>query len=295
VMKKPELRIHFTDTFDCAERFFSSLFARRYTVIKDPVNPKYLIYGCFGMDNDRYKGDVTRVFYTGENERPSYFGYNHAITFDHENSPKHYRMPLYLLDMASATYDNWTSDYYYLLNKKIADPEKEYDMKKGFCSFIQSNPRSNVRNEFFHMLSEYKRVDSAGPHLNNTGFILPRNDIKYKVDWIRNYKFNIAMENQSHPGYITEKILNCFYGNTVPIYWGSVTAHRDFNPEAFINCHSFSYFDNVLAYVMHLDSPEGKQEYLDMLTAPAFKDNKKTEWMNFDRFLDWWAEFVYRG
>lgn len=34
------------------------------------------------------------------------------------------------------------------------------------------------------------------------------------------YKFHIAIENCTTPEYISEKVLNCFVCNTMPIYWG---------------------------------------------------------------------------
>lgn len=124
-MKKSELRIHFVDSFVTAEKFFAEVFSRRYNVVIDRENPQYLFYGCFGEENLKYpKENTTKIFFTGENERPVYFGYDHAITFDHENSPRHYRFPLYVLDMMAAVYDKWTDDYFYLINKRIEDPRR---------------------------------------------------------------------------------------------------------------------------------------------------------------------------
>lgn len=38
---------------------------------------------------------------------------------------------------------------------------------------------------------------------------------------MRRYKFTIAFENQSYPGYVTEKIADALMAGTVPIYWGA--------------------------------------------------------------------------
>jgi hypothetical protein len=294
-MKKKPLVIGFSNSFATAERFFVEILGRKYDVVREDNNPDYLIHGYFGHDYQNKPFRKKRIFYTGENERPDYFFHSHAITFDHENSSRHYRLPLYILDMYCAQWEGVANTYDYLLNKRISDPEKEYDMKTGFCTYIQSNPKSNVRNDFFNALCQYKKVDAAGPHLNNVGFVLPRDKMHYKVDFCRKYRFNMAFENQTQPGYITEKILNAFYSNTIPIYWGSRTSDRDFNQKSFINCHDFQYFHEVIEYIKHLDSPAGKNEYLDILTQPAFVGNRPNEFMDLDRFVDWWDTFVYEG
>jgi hypothetical protein len=296
-MSKPPLLLGFSDTFATAELFFTTVLSEYYDVTIDNQNPKYVIFGDsnFGKAHNKFNGRAKKIFYTGENVRPDYLTYNHAITFDPENSPRHYRLPLYVLDMWSAVhFEHWTDDYLQLCNRDLGDPEKNWNRK--FCSFVQSNPKSSVRNTFFPMICAYKQVDSAGPHLNNTGFILPRDKLEHKINFLNKYKFNIAFENQTYPGYVTEKILNAFQANTVPIYWGANnTVHRDFNKKAFINSHDFGTFDRVIDYTKHLDSPEGKNEYLDMLYQPPFVDNRPNCYTDLHQFYLWWHMFVYEG
>ena len=112
-MSKPPLRLGFSDTFLTAERFFVDVLGSYYDIIRDDENPKYLIFGDsnFGQSHNRFNGRAKKIFYTGENVRPDYLTYNHAITFDLESSPKHYRLPLYVLDMFSAIYDGWTKEF----------------------------------------------------------------------------------------------------------------------------------------------------------------------------------------
>jgi hypothetical protein len=287
-MKK--LKLGFTDTYENAIKLFSDILGRYYHVIRDDNNPDYLIFGDpnFGQNHYNYT-NCKKILFTGENYRPNYFTYDHAITFDHENSPKHYRLPLYVAEMLSATYDSVNSDYYYLINKKI-DVEQEWNKKTDFCSFVQSNPNCEMRNKFFDILSQYKKVNSAGPHKNNVGYVLPK-QLHYKIDFLNKHKFNIAFENGSYPGYVTEKILNAFYSNTIPIYWGSPTVYRDLNTKAFVNCHEYNNFGEVIDKVRELDS--NKNLYLDMLSQPALKNKIPNEWMDIHSFYRWFDTFVY--
>jgi hypothetical protein len=42
-----------------------------------------------------------------------------------------------------------------------------------------------------------------------------------KLATLRRYSHAVVFENQRQPGYITEKLLDCFAAGTVPIYWGA--------------------------------------------------------------------------
>jgi hypothetical protein len=67
-----KLRLGFADTFDGAKEYFTHILSKRYEVVRDDVRPDYLIFGDrnFGETNVRYENCV-RIFYTGENQRPS--------------------------------------------------------------------------------------------------------------------------------------------------------------------------------------------------------------------------------
>nr|WP_257842607.1 glycosyltransferase family 10 [Helicobacter sp. 13S00477-4] len=82
---------------------------------------------------------------------------------------------------------------------------------------------SKLREEFFEALSLYKKVDSAGSYRNNIGRTLPiiNGDFSTsKYEFMKDYKFSIAFENSSANGYSTEKIIQAFGAQTIPIYWG---------------------------------------------------------------------------
>ena len=66
---------------------------------------------------------------------------------------------------------------------------------------------------------------------------------------IRLYKFAICFENMSYPGYITEKIIDCFKAGVIPIYLGAPDI-SDFVPKsAFIDLLEFSNWDKLNSYL----------------------------------------------
>ena len=144
-----------------------------------------------------------------------------------------------------------------------------------FCNFMYSHP-AETRDAFFHLLSQYKHVDSIGAHLNNAGSKSTRSvDDWYSlsIELKRNYKFSIAMENASYSGYNTEKVVSSFRAHTVPIYWGDPDIAEWINPKAFVNCHDYSSFEEVIERVKEIDNND--ELWLDMVTQPWQTDEQR--------------------
>jgi hypothetical protein len=92
-------------------------------------------------------------------------------------------------------------------------------------------------------------------------------------EYIKNFIFNICSENfpDSHPGYITEKLMNCCLGGAIPIYFGNLDEidQRIFNNERilFLNANNV---EEVAKRVMQLCL---NQELIEQFyRQPAFKD-----------------------
>lgn len=245
-----------------------NLLARRFELeISD--SPDFLIYSCFGSDfgYDYLRYDCVRIFYTGENVRPDFSECDYAFSFDYPVSDRNYRLPLYGLD--------WQLDRL----REVKNIDRIMQEKSGFCNFVYSNDLAKERIEFFHKLNNYKKVDSGGKVLNNIGH--PVGD---KLQFMKNYKFSIAFENESYPGYTTEKILHAMIARTIPIYWGNPLVGRDFNTRAFINCHDYNSFDEVIERVIEIDSND--ELYREYLSEPGFANGIDNEFINDENILD---------
>jgi hypothetical protein len=76
-----------------------------------------------------------------------------------------------------------------------------------------------------HILKYRLPIDIWGNGANNYKLEFPnsnniRGGFKHMEEMCKDYLFTIAIENTSHDHYFTEKIINPFINNTVPIYWG---------------------------------------------------------------------------
>lgn len=225
----------------------------KYYDVEISQQPDFLFYSVWGTEFLKYKNCV-RIFHTGENVRPDFNLCDYAIGFDRIDFGERYiRRP----GMAKRIPLNIHTDY----------------TKRKFCNFIYSNDKIGVgaklRVKFCKYLASYKRIDCPGKVMNNmTGAILGRYDnfVKGKYNFLPDYKFTIAWENEFYPGYSTEKIIHPLECNSIPIYMGDPDICLDYNYKSFINCNDFKTWDEILEYIRYLD--ENDSAYLDMLMQP---------------------------
>lgn len=60
-----------------------------------------------------------------------------------------------------------------------------------------------------------------------------------KFDVLSSYRFCLCFENMEMRGYVTEKIFDCFYAGTIPIYLGATNISDLVPNEAYIDCREF--------------------------------------------------------
>ena len=72
------------------------------------------------------------------------------------------------------------------------------------------------------------------------------NYIENKGDALRDYKFNICIENLQNTNWFTEKLIDCLRTGTVPIYWGCPNIGDYFNTKGFFIVNSFEEIVNVV-------------------------------------------------
>lgn len=252
------------------------VFLKRYFPVELSENPDFIIYSSWGEEHLKY--ECPKIFYTGENHRPNFFLCDYALAFDFIDRANYLRVPLYSI--------LWYYDFKKLLfpafNELIVS-----NPKSKFCCFISSNPGAKVRNDFFNKLSSYKQVDSGGIVLNNVGGPVPN-----KIEFMKPYKFCIAYENCSYPGYVTEKIMDCFYAGCIPIYWGSPLIHLDFNPDRILNRMNFKSDDDFIARILELD--RNPKEYQEFIRLPIFSNNHFTKYLQESRMIDFFKK-VFEG
>ncbi|PDW37841.1 fucosyltransferase [Helicobacter pylori] len=290
------------------------ILSQRYTITlhQNPNEPSDLVFGN-PLEQARkilsYQ-NTKRVFYTGENEAPNFNLFDYAIGFDELNfNDRYLRMPLYYayLHYKAEIVNDTTSPYklkadsLYTLKKpshnfKENHPHlcalihnKSDPLKRGFASFVASNANAPVRNAFYEALNSIEPVASGGSVKNTLGY-----NVKNKNEFLSQYKFNLCFENTQGYGYVTEKIIDAYFSHTIPIYWGSPSVAKDFNPKSFVNVHDFKDFDEAIDYVRYLHTHPNA--YLDMLYENPLNtlDGKASFYqdLSFEKILDFFKTIL---
>ncbi|WP_367706985.1 glycosyltransferase family 10 domain-containing protein, partial [Helicobacter pylori] len=241
------------------------ILSQHYTITlhQNPNEPSDLVFGSpIGSARKILSYQNTkRVFYTGENEVPNFNLFDYAIGFDELDFRDRYlRMPLYyahlhyeaeLVNDTTAPYKIKDNSLYALKKPSHCFKENHPNLcavvndesdplKRGFASFVASNPNAPKRNAFYDALNSIEPVTGGGSVKNTLGY-----NVKNKSEFLSQYKFNLCFENSQGYGYVTEKIIDAYFSHTIPIYWGSPSVAKDFNPKSFVNVHDFKDFDEA--------------------------------------------------
>lgn len=259
---KKELRIDFVDfwtNIDKTNNYFYNLLCHYYEIIIDSENPDLIFYSCFGKEHLKYK--CKRIYFTGENRRPDFMGCDFAFSFDFILRKNHYRLPLYSLYIDDEKIDKID------IVKSRDEIVKIWDQKSKFCCMVVSNPDAPERLDFYKKLSQFIEVDSGGRVLNNVG-----GPVKDKMDFIKDYKFVIAFENELQEGYTTEKIIEPILVDSIPIYWGNKNVDKDFNTKRFINYHDFDTEIELIERLLEIN--QNSNLAIDILCEPILSNER---------------------
>lgn len=99
--------------------------------------------------------------------------------------------------------------------------------------------KKTIINSFFYKFESYK------------------GSVESKSDTLKNYKFTICFENaQNIEGYITEKIFDCFFASSVPIYWGAPNIAEYIPKECFIDFRDFNSYEELYTFLNEITEVE---------------------------------------
>lgn len=239
--------------FNTENNFITRILTKKFVVEISDDPDFYFFTHPYNGSRDYLKYKCHRIFLGWENERADWTMCDYVLDSDFiSNNPRHKRYPI------------WASWNLQSLIKP--NPVAEPIPGKKFCCMLVSNANAKERIDFFHKLSAYKKVDSAGRHLNNVGHAVDN-----KMDFIKDYKFVISFENSSYPGYTTEKLIEPMLVNSIPIYWGNTSVAKDFNTKSFINVNDFKRYEDAIDYIIELDN--NHDMYMNLMAEPWFNSN----------------------
>lgn len=257
-----------------------------FKVIIDNGNPDFVISSVFGNINNVLKYSCPRIQYIGQSQSTDFTLFDYSIDFDFLElkdinwKDRHFRLPLGFCE--------WHNQ----LSKKISkvptykEAEEIWSSKTKFCNFVYGHKSQlGIRERLLEAIEKYKHVDSAGRFNNN----MPNGRIvSYagdKIDFLKDYKFTIACEALTFPGFVTEKIIHAFYADSIPIYLGDPLVDKTYNPESFINVNKYKTLDEVVDRIIEIDN--NKELFIKMIRAPKYSVEYE-----YDKVMKRYEEFL---
>lgn len=288
------------------------------------TNQYYEIGGYDHLTHDVLRGeedynwrDFKKVFISGE-ARPDYQSRldkgHYCLGYEHIDHPNYLRFPSYVLD-AFVLYDegrmfadpfswltmprresrrNWWTNMYQELGMSVVqlsnnpDRDKMYDAieKSGAIPIRSTGPwRGNMGGD-----------NPLNPHQYHRGgrFMGRIDGLTYrdKVNFFSNYLFNMAFQ-YTNTDYLTqEKIIHAFAADTIPVFYGNQFIEDEgFNPNAFINCHRFSNFEEVAGFMAELVLKSDNM-VSNILREPIFVGNKLPDYFNDEYVLSFFEKII---
>ncbi|MCL2310986.1 MAG: glycosyltransferase family 10 [Firmicutes bacterium] len=117
--------------------------------------------------------------------------------------------------------------------------ERLLDLKLNF----KRTPLYFTKHGKYLLRNEYKSYQGPCPY-------------EYKITTMRQYKFAICFENASYPGYITEKIFDCFFAGCVPIYLGAPNILEYIPKNTFIDFRNFTSYKDLYSFITNMSDKE---------------------------------------
>jgi len=87
-----------------------------------------------------------------------------------------------------------------------------------------------------------------------------RGTARSKSKTVSQYRFALCFENSVLKGWMTEKLFDCFFAGTVPVYWGAPDVLDWVPAECFIDMRKFKDFAELRAF-LHALKPADEQGY----------------------------------
>lgn len=158
------------------------------------------------------------------------------------------------------------------------DERKIYDKTRNI-SIIASNKTYTKGHQLRHfVINRYSKFVHP--------FGLMYNPIKNKTEGLSDFRFHITIENCSVDDYFTEKIVDAFLTGSIPIYWGSPSIGKHFDPRGFI---TFSGIEELDAIISNL-AKNGEEIYAE--AKDAITNNFEIA-KSFVCAEDWFVEKYY--
>ncbi len=174
-------------------------------------------------------------------------------------------------------------------------PSSTYSIRKRFFRFFEQRYPSefdlfghgwNRPCVFYERWFGYPRFTSYRGEIPE--------DIVSKIRLMSGYRFHLCIENnKDEPGYVSEKITDCFCARCVPLYLGWRHADRYIPRECFVNLRDFRSIEELGQFIDSVDEAR-YQVYLDAIET-FIHSEKARYFTNANAFDTIWSVLFPHG
>lgn len=154
----------------------------------------------------------------------------------------------------------------------IHEGQKKIYQKNKNLNIIASSKKITEGHKLRHAIVEKygKRLDAIG-----NGY----KPFDQKVEGLRDYRYSIVVENSRINSYFSEKLLDCFFTGTIPIYWGFPKVIEFFDERGIIIFNNINQLEDIIKRISKEDY-ESKLNALENNFKKAFNyiDLEKSLW-----------------
>ena len=187
--------------------------------------------------------------------------------------------------------DNEKYFKYYYTNYKPMIAERPDFASKKLSTLISAHKYSTHPDELY---GERRKVILFFEQLDTDDFDLfgrwwpttlktYKGAIESKLDHLKHYKFCFSYENiKNIPGYVTEKMFDCFEAGVVPIYWGASNIEEYVPKNCYISREDFSDQAELYSFIKNM-SEEQHSEYITHIQR--YLESEKAQLFSIDHFI----------
>ena len=119
-----------------------------------------------------------------------------------------------------------------------------------------------------------RRHPAVEPQLHALAKQVYRGPITDKLATLASYRFALVYENSRFPGYISEKLFDCFFARCIPVYSGAPDVAQYVPPSTFIDVRQFPSFPELERFLRRM-TEEDARRYVDaahaFVISPAYE------------------------
>jgi glycosyltransferase involved in cell wall biosynthesis len=163
-------------------------------------------------------------------------------------------------------------------NKKSEHPSELYSRRKETIRWFENNASNDFDLFGFGWdISEYPSFSGLAAN---------------KLQVLTKYRFSICYENATNfPGYITEKILDCFLSCVVPVYLGAANIEDWIPKECYVDRRSFDNDSDMYKFISEMDA-DSYNQYLDNINF--FLNSAKSYPFSIECFITTISSFIVK-